>query len=82
VLSSHQLVPRILQADRDAIGAGDTYDDAYFEKFLANIKPVLEQQLAGSISATASAIISAWTQAGRPELREAGTRPVQKVKQR
>jgi hypothetical protein len=79
-LASHQLVARILKADRDAIGANDTYDNAYFEKFLANIKPVLEQQLAASITATASAIVGAWTQAGKPELKAAGPRPIQKVK--
>ena len=79
-LASHQLVPKILDADRDAIGLRDTYDDAYFETFLANIKPVLEQQLAGAITGTASAIVSAWTQAGKPELRTSVPRPVQKVK--
>jgi hypothetical protein len=79
-LASHQLVPRILKADRDAIGTHDTYDDAYFERFLANIKPVLEQQLAASITATASAIVSAWTEAGKPELRTGVPRPIQKVK--
>ena len=79
-LASHQLVPKILDADRDAIGSRDTYDDAYFETFLANIKPVLEQQLAGAITGTASAIVSAWTQAGKPELRTSVPRPVQKVK--
>jgi hypothetical protein len=79
-LAGYQLVPRILQADRDAIGTNDTYDNAYFEKFLANVKPILEQQLAASITATASAIVGAWTQAGKPELKAAGPRPIQKVK--
>ena len=75
-LSSHQLVPQILAADRAAIGTMDTYDGRYFEKFFTAIRPLLEQQLAGSISATASVIVSAWTQAGKPAL-EVAPRPVQ-----
>jgi hypothetical protein len=59
-------VPKILAADRDAIGNKDTYDDAYFEAFFTNIRPVLEQQMAGAITGTASAIAGAWT---RPEAR-------------
>jgi len=79
-LSSFQLVPRILEADRLAIGAKDTYDDEYFEKFFTGIRPVLERQLAGAITATASAIVSAWTQAGKPALKLDVPRAVQKVK--
>jgi hypothetical protein len=79
-LSSFQLVPQILEADRRAIGAKDTYDDEYFEKFFADIRPLLERQLASAITATASAIVSAWTQAGKPELKLAVPRAVQKVK--
>jgi hypothetical protein len=78
-LSSHQLVPQILQADRDAIGAKDAYDDDYFEKFLNNVRPVLERQLAEAITESASVIASAWTEAGKPAL-TVPARPVQKVK--
>ena len=78
-LASFQLVPQILEADRNAIGANDSYDDEYFEKFFTIIRPVLERQLAGAITGTASAIVGAWTQAGKPELKVA-PRPVQKVK--
>ena len=79
-LTSFQLVPQILDADRRAIGTKDTYDDEYFEQFFTGIRPVLERQLAGAITETASAIVSAWTQAGKPELKLAMPRPVQKVK--
>jgi hypothetical protein len=79
-LASFQLVPKILAADRDAIGTKDTYDDAYFEAFFTNIRPVLEQQLAGAITGTASAIVGAWTEAGKPALRTSIPRAVQKVK--
>jgi len=80
VLASFQLVPKILAADRDAIGIRDTYDDAYFEAFFTNIRPVLEQQLAGAITGTASAIVGAWTEAGKPALKTSIPRAVQKVK--
>jgi hypothetical protein len=79
-LAGFQLVPQILEADRSAIGAKDTYDDEYFEKFFTNIRPVLERQLAGAITGTASAIVSAWAQAGKPSLTLTASRPVQKVK--
>ncbi|HET6955123.1 MAG TPA: hypothetical protein VFI56_01040 [Vicinamibacterales bacterium] len=80
VLASFQLVPKILAADRDAIGIRDAYDDAYFEAFFTNIRPVLEQQLAGAITGTASAIVGAWTEAGKPALKTSIPRAVQKVK--
>jgi len=78
-LASYQLVPQILAADRDAIGTKAAYDDEYFEKFFTNIRPVLERQMAGAITATASAIVTAWTQAGKPALTLA-PRAVQKVR--
>jgi hypothetical protein len=79
-LSSYQLVPKILAADREAIAGGDTYDDAYFEAFFVKIKPVLEQQLSAAITATAAVIAQAWRDAGQPPLQAVTKRPVQKVK--
>jgi hypothetical protein len=79
-LASYQLVPRILEADRGAIGAKDTYDDEYFEKFLSNVRPVLEERISESITATASIITAAWEQAGRPVLTLEQVRTVQKVR--
>ena len=78
-LSSFQLVPQVLAADRAAIGTRDTYDDEYFEAFLTQVRPVLERQLAAAITATASVIASAWTRAGKPALQLA-PRPPQKVR--
>ena len=40
---------------------------------------VLEERLAAAITATASVIVSAWEQAGRPALKDAAPRPVEKV---
>jgi hypothetical protein len=80
LLASYLLVDPILKADQAALGSGDTYDDAYFEKFFAAVKPVLEQQLSAAITATASVIVSAWDQAGRPTLRMTEARPLEKVR--
>jgi hypothetical protein len=68
-MKGFQLVPDILQADKDAVAGRDTYDDQYFEKFFVSMKPLLERQLAAATTATASAIVTAWEQAGRPELK-------------
>ena len=64
--ASYLLVDPILKADKEALGSSDTYDDEYFEKFFAKVQPMLEQQLSAAITATASVIVSAWDQAGRP----------------
>ena len=80
ILDSHQLVPEILEADRRAIAGRDTYDDGYFEAFFTGVKPVLERQLSGAISATAAAITQAWHDAGDPPLQAVIQRPVQKLR--
>jgi hypothetical protein len=80
LLASHQLVGPILQADKEAIAGKEAYDDAYFEKFFAGVRPVLEKQLAASITATAGMIVGAWEQAGKPPLRTEDARPLQRVR--
>jgi hypothetical protein len=80
LLASHQLVPRLLRADSEAAAGGQTYDDQYFDRFLANAQSLLEQQLAGSIAATAALITGAWQQAGRPAVRTAIRPPLQRVR--
>jgi hypothetical protein len=81
LLASYTLVDPILKADREAVVGKSTYDDEYFEKFFAAVRPVLEARLSESITATAGIIIGAWQQAGRPTVTLAGARPVEKVKQ-
>ena len=78
--ASYLLVDPILKADKEALGSGDTYDDAYFDKFFAKVQPMLEQQLSAAITATASVIVSAWDQAGRPTVRLTDARPLEKVR--
>jgi hypothetical protein len=78
LLRSYQLVPRILQADKDAIAGRRAYDDAYFEAFFQNVHPVLEEQLSRSIADTAGMIVGAWEAAGRPAPRLRDARPEQR----
>jgi hypothetical protein len=68
LLQSYQKVDALLKADKEAIGDKDLYDDAYFEAFFMKVKPLLEERLSAAITATASMIVSAWEQAGRPSL--------------
>jgi len=80
LLASYQLVDRIVKADTESVSGKDTYDEDYFEKLFVRTRPILEQRLGDSITATASAIIGAWERAGRPALAFEGTRPVEKVR--
>ena len=80
LLSGYQLVDPILKADTEAVADKETYDDDYFEKFFAKVRPILEKRLADSISATAGMIIGAWEAAGKPTPKLEGARPPQKVK--
>lgn len=66
ILTGSQLTQSVFDADRAAIGTRDGYDDRYFDAFFAATRPVLERRLSESITAVASAITSAWEQAGRP----------------
>ena len=64
--ASFSYVQPILDADAAAVKGRDVYDDPYFALFYGKVKPILELRLADSITAVASAITSAWEQAGRP----------------
>lgn len=79
LIASWQKVDELLKADKDAIGTKDTYDDAYYEAFFARVKPMMEERLSTAISLTASMIVSAWEQAGRPDLHPTIAREPRKV---
>jgi hypothetical protein len=66
LLEGTQLAPGILKADLAAIGSRDVYDDAYYETFFGETRPVIEQRLSESISAVAASIAGAWEAAGKP----------------
>jgi hypothetical protein len=80
LLASHKLVATILKADTESVAGKETYDDDYYDKFFAKVRPILEQRLSEAIAATAGVIIGAWEQAGRPVLKADGRRPPQKVR--
>ncbi|MBI3047336.1 MAG: hypothetical protein HYY76_03400 [Acidobacteria bacterium] len=66
LLEGTQLVPAILKHDREAIGARDVYDEAYFTAFFAAGRPVLERRLSDAIAAVAAMVTGAWEASGRP----------------
>ena len=68
LLASHQLVAPLLAADKEAAAGGRQDDDMYFVAFFAKGRLLLERQVSGAVTATASLIVGAWIQAGRPEL--------------
>jgi hypothetical protein len=80
LLTGFQLVDPIMKADSEASIGKDSYDADYFEKFFTKVKPILERQLAASITASASIIIGAWEQAGKPTPALVGARPVLPIK--
>jgi hypothetical protein len=79
LLASYQKIDGLLKADKDATGAKDTYDEAYYEALFQRVKPMMEERLSMAITATASMIVSAWEQAGRPNLHPVITREPRKV---
>jgi hypothetical protein len=80
LLASYERVDPLLAADRAASAGKDVYDDDYFEKFFAGARPILEERLGASITATVGIIAGAWEQAGKPALALKDARPLQKVK--
>lgn len=78
LMSGFPLASDLLAADLAAIGEGDTYDDAYFERFFERARPVLEQRIAAAIAGVAAVIAGAWEEAGRPDLTVEPPPPVRK----
>ncbi len=63
------LASRVLEADRQAIGTGDLYDEAYFRRFAdAGAGAILDQRINEAIASVAAHIIGAWESAGKPDL--------------
>jgi len=69
LLAGYQLVDPLLKADKEAVAGKTLYDNDYFDKLFARLRPMLEKRLADSITATASLIVGAWQAAGSPALR-------------
>jgi hypothetical protein len=73
-------VQPILDADKGAVSGRTVYDDTYYRIMIGRVKPILERQLAESITDVASVITAAWVQAGRPALPLDQPRPPKKVR--
>ncbi len=58
----------MLAADREAIGSGEVYDRAYYDRFFAKAQPTIERRLSEAIAATAAVITHAWEEGGKPSL--------------
>jgi len=69
----------ILAADRRAAAGRAEYDDLYFDRFFAEVGPILERRVAESIATTAAVFTGAWEQAGRPALPLEVSRRLRKV---
>jgi hypothetical protein len=68
IIDSQQLVAQVLAADLKAIEGRELYDDGYFAVLLKGAGPIADRRLSEAASAVASAVYSAWIDAGRPAL--------------
>ncbi|MGV3520101.1 hypothetical protein [Luteitalea sp.] len=63
------LATTVLEADRQAIGTGDLYDEGYFTRFgEAGAAAILERRINQAIASVAAHIVGAWEAAGKPDL--------------
>ncbi|HTV01866.1 MAG TPA: hypothetical protein VMF13_15060 [Luteitalea sp.] len=71
LIESAALTAKVLEADRQAIGTGDLYDEGYFTRFAdGGAGPILDTRVNQSIASVAAFIVSAWEAAGKPDLSE------------
>ena len=80
LIDSQALVEGILAADLKATQGREFYDDAYFDALLKASRATVERRLSEAASGVASAALSAWTEAGKPALPIAGTRPPTRIR--
>lgn len=62
------LVDPLLAADREAIGSGEVYNGAYYDRFFVKARPTIERRLSEAIAGTAAVITHAWEEGGKPSL--------------
>jgi hypothetical protein len=80
VATSQSLVEPVLLADRLATAGRTAYDDGYYAAFWTGARPVLERRLGEAASAVASAVVSAYVEAGKPKLPLDFSRPPQPIR--
>jgi hypothetical protein len=67
-LSAHSWIEIILLADRNARLGGKAYDDEFFDRFYNQVAPTLIHQLSDAAADVGSYWLTAWINAGRPQL--------------
>jgi hypothetical protein len=67
-LNAHSWLETILLADRNAHLAGKSYDDEYFDRFYNLTAATLIRQLSDAATDIGSYWLTAWINAGRPQL--------------
>ena len=80
LLAGYQQIDGILAADTAAARDREFYDDAFYEALFTRVKPTLERQVSAAVTATASLIVTAWEQAGRPALTPDAPRAPQRIR--
>jgi hypothetical protein len=79
LLESYRRVDELLKADKVATAGLDLYDDRYYDRLYQGVGPLMAQQVAKAISATAATIVGAWIEAGRPAMGALEPRAPQKI---
>jgi len=67
-LASHTVIENVLLADRDAHKGQTTYNDEYYDRFYNLSAAVLIRQLSSAATDTGSYWLTAWINAGKPQL--------------
>jgi hypothetical protein len=67
-LSSHSWLETILLADRNARRGENSYNDEYFDRFYNQAAAILIRQLSDAATDVGSYWLTAWVNAGRPQL--------------
>ncbi|HEX5423529.1 MAG TPA: hypothetical protein VFW94_08265 [Candidatus Acidoferrales bacterium] len=67
-LSAHSWLENVLLADRRAFQETSAYNDAYYDRFYAQAGAVLVRQLSDAATDIGSYWMTAWINAGRPQL--------------
>lgn len=80
LVDSQALAAGVLAADLKATERREFYDDAYFAAFLKGSKATTERRLSDAASGVASAVWSAWVEAGKPALPAEGVRPPARIR--
>ena len=67
-LSAHSWLENVLLADRRAYAETNAYNDAYYDRFYSQAGAVLVRQLSDAATDVGSYWMTAWINAGRPQL--------------